>query len=91
MNIKASLFDLVPFKRKSALDWVVPTAVGAGIGLVAGVAIGLLYAPETGEEARLHLREGAYRVKERAASLAEKAKDRLSSTAGQLKEQASRV
>jgi gas vesicle protein len=81
MNINDRFFDLVPFKRKSAVDWILPAVAGLGIGLVAGVGLGLLYAPSTGEEARLRLREGASRVKDRAAVLAGRAKRQLTSTA----------
>jgi gas vesicle protein len=43
------------------------------MGLAAGVGIGLLFAPSTGEEARLKLREGASRMKDRATKLAARA------------------
>jgi gas vesicle protein len=84
MNIKDRFFDVIPLKRRSAADWIVPSVLGLGVGFVAGVGVGLLYAPETGEEVRLRLREGAFRVKERAASLAERAKEQVASKAEQL-------
>lgn len=84
MNITDWFEDALPFKRKTSADWVLPALVGLGVGVAAGVGIGLLYAPETGEEARLRLRHRAHRVKEKAGALAERAKGQISSTAGQL-------
>jgi gas vesicle protein len=84
MNIIDWFEDVLPIKRKTSADWVLPALVGLGVGVAAGVGIGMLYAPETGEEARLRLREGAYRVKEKAGELAERAKGQISSAAGQL-------
>jgi gas vesicle protein len=79
MNIQDRFFDALTFKRKSAADWVLPALAGLGVGLVAGVGLGLLYAPSTGEEARVRLREGASRMKERAAGFAGRARAELSS------------
>jgi len=90
MYIQDWFLDAVPFKRKSSVDWILPACVGLGLGLAAGVGLGLLIAPSTGEEARLRLREGASRVKERAADLADKARAQISSTAGQLQNQIDR-
>ncbi len=88
MNIQDRFFDVVPFKRKSAADWILPALAGLGVGLLAvGVGVGLLYAPATGEEARHRLREGASRVKDRAAVLAGRAKRQLAETAEQVQEQ----
>jgi gas vesicle protein len=84
MNISDWFFEAVPFKRRSAVDWVLPALGGLGVGLVVGFGAGLLYAPTPGEEARLRLKEGASRVKDKAVDLADKAKSRLSSTAAQL-------
>jgi gas vesicle protein len=81
MNLQDRFFDVVPFKRKSAADWILPAVAGLGLGLAAGVGFGLLYAPSTGQEARLRLRERASRVKDRAAVLAGKAKRQLTVTA----------
>ena len=80
MDIKNWFDDVVPFRRKRATDWILPACAGLGMGLLAGVGIGLLFAPSTGEEARLRLREGASRVKDRAASLAARAKHDLAPT-----------
>jgi gas vesicle protein len=77
MNITDWFYDVMPYQRKRTLDWVLPAVAGVGIGLAAGIGIGLLCAPSTGEEARLRLREGASRVKDRAASLAAKARSQI--------------
>ena len=88
MNITTWFSDVVPFRRKSAADWILPGLTGLGVGLVAGLGIGLLFAPRTGEESRLRLREGAARVKDKAADLADKARSQLSSAAAQLQGEA---
>ena len=90
MNIQDRFFDALPFKRKGAADWILPAVAGLGLGLAAGVSFGLLYAPSTGEQARLRLREGASRVKDRAAGLAEKARTQISGAAEQIQNQVSR-
>jgi hypothetical protein len=77
MNMKHWFYDVAPFQRKSAADWVGPAAAGLGIGLAVGIGVGLLCAPATGEEARLRLREGASRVRDRAANLASRARHQL--------------
>jgi gas vesicle protein len=88
MNIQDRLFDALPFKRKGPADWILPAIAGLGLGLAAGVSFGLLYAPSTGEQARLRLREGASRVKDRAAVLAGRAKRQLAATADDAVDQA---
>ena len=81
MNIKHEFFDLLPVKRKSAADWMLPALAGLGVGVCVGVCVGALYAPTTGEEARLRLRErvreGKNRLKEKAQTLAERTKSRV--------------
>ena len=79
MNITDWLADALPIQRKTSTDWVLPALLGIGVGIVAGVGLGMLYAPQTGEEARLKLREGASRAREKAGELADRAKDQLSS------------
>lgn len=83
MSIRDFFADILPIKRKTSADWVLPALVGVGVGIAAGVGIGLLYAPESGETARFKLREGAYRVKEKAGELAERAKAQVSSAVEQ--------
>jgi gas vesicle protein len=73
MNIADWFLDAVPYKRKTSADWIVPAFVGLGVGIAIGAGVGLLLAPSTGEEMRLKLREGAYRVKDRAADLVDRA------------------
>ncbi len=78
-------FDVVTFRRTRPTDWMIPAAVAMGIGVVAGVGIGMLFAPQSGEEARLKLRAGAARVKEKAADLAERARNQVSSASNELR------
>ncbi len=77
------LFDMLPFKRKSAADWIVPGLVGLGVGMIAGAGVGMLLAPEPGEVTRNKLREGANRVKERASELADRAREQITRPAEQ--------
>jgi gas vesicle protein len=88
MNISDWFEDVLPIQRKTTAAWALPALLGLGVGIAAGVGLGMLYAPSTGEEARHKLREGATRAKEKAGELAERARDRISSvgtsTANQL-------
>jgi gas vesicle protein len=78
MNIQDRFFKAVPLRVKRTTDWTLPAIAGLGLGIGLGVCIGLLYAPSTGETARLRLREGASRMRDKAAELATKAKGQLS-------------
>jgi|HubBroStandDraft_6_1064221.scaffolds.fasta_scaffold89277_4 gas vesicle protein len=91
MNIQHWFLDVLPFKRKTSADWILPAFVGIGVGVAIGAGIGLLLAPSTGEEMRLKLREGAYRVKDRAVDLAGRAKDRAAETAEETREHLSQA
>jgi gas vesicle protein len=77
MNLKHEFFDLLPVKRKSTADWILPALAGLGVGIAVGACLGALYTPSTGEEARLRLREGAAKLKEKAQNLATRAKGRV--------------
>ncbi len=90
MYIKDWFIHAVPFKRKRAADWILPGIAGLGLGIAAGIGLGLLVAPGAGEEARLRLREGASRVRERAAVLADKARAQISSSAEAIQHQVGR-
>ena len=83
-NVKDWLYDASPFKRKSALDWIVPSAIGLGIGAAAGVGIGMLLAPHAGTETRQRLRESAESLREKARGLAEKARGQADRSAREL-------
>lgn len=80
-------FDVLPIERKSSTDWILPTAVGLGFGVAAGVGIGLLIAPRSGAETRERLREGAENLKGRALEEAEHLKDRALDIADKAKGQ----
>ncbi|WP_437689092.1 YtxH domain-containing protein [Sorangium sp. So ce176] len=82
--------DIFPYRRRSSLDWIVPVAVGLGLG----VAFGVLVAPTSGDEARRRLRDSAGRLRERAGRMrtdaervAERAKDRTLEAAQRAQEQ----
>jgi gas vesicle protein len=77
-------FDVVPFQRKSSTDWILPSAVGLGLGVAAGIGIGMLLAPQSGTETREKLREGAENLKDKARDLADRAKGQLSHATQQL-------
>ena len=77
-------FDVLPYRRRSSIDWLLPSMAGLGIGVVAGVGIGLLLAPRPGVEMREKLRARAENIKEKARELAERAKGQLSTTGQQL-------
>ena len=66
-------FDVLPYRRRRSIDWVLPSMVGLGVG----VGIGMLLAPQSGAEVRLRLRASADNIKERARDLAERAKRQL--------------
>ena len=80
-------FDVLPFERKSSTDWILPTAVGLGVGVAAGVGIGMLIAPRSGAETRERLREGAENLKGRALEEAEHLKERALDVADKAKTQ----
>jgi hypothetical protein len=78
-----SLADLFPFRKKSSLDWVMPASIGLSLGMAAGVGVGVLIAPSSGEHTRRRLRDRADRMKERARLAAERAKGEISERAGE--------
>lgn len=79
LDILRYLTDSIPYevRHKTSGDWVLPAFVGVGLGVAAGVGIGLLLAPAPGYETRQQLKDGAYRVKEKARLAAAQAKSRV--------------
>lgn len=67
-------------------SWFWPVTLGMGVGLVAGVSMGVLYAPRSGEETRQRLREGAERARERAISAAHRVRGELESSVAEIRE-----
>lgn len=51
------LLEMVGLQRSSSNDWVAPALTALGVGLLAGVGLGLLLAPKAGAELRDDLRE----------------------------------
>ena len=79
-DILRYLTDSIPYevrRKSSSTDWVLPAFVGVGLGVAAGVGIGMILAPAPGSETRQQLKDGAYRVKEKARLAASKAKERV--------------
>ncbi len=79
-------FDAIPFQRKSSTDWILPTAVGLGVGAAIGVGLGMVFAPQSGEETRRVLRDGAMQFKERAMNAAMQAKKQIAAKANGVSE-----
>jgi gas vesicle protein len=69
-------------------SWFWPVSLGVGVGLIAGVSVGMLYAPQSGVETRQRLREGAQRARERARMTASRVRGELESSVSELREQA---
>lgn len=78
------LSDMLPYKKKSSLDWIVPASIGLSLGIACGVGIGVLIAPSSGEHTRRRLIDRAERVKDRALTVAQKAKGQLTHGANDL-------
>src|SRR4051812_46142332 len=87
-NLKAWFADALPFRTKSALDWILPLSIGLGVGVAAGIGLGMLTAKEDGEHLRRRLRRGAQELtqdlKEKAAKLADRAKGQAERARGEL-------
>ena len=89
MKLGSMFEDLLPIRRKRTTDWVIPALAGLGVGIAAGIGVGVLLAPESGEEMRYRLREGAHRMKARAGELAQRTKSQVASTAERAHERSS--
>ena len=89
-DIKDMFFDMLPLQRRSSADWILPAGLGLGLGIAAGVTIGMLVAPAEGVETRRKLREGAYRVKDKAIDLADNARQKIAGATAQAQNQLNR-
>jgi gas vesicle protein len=69
-------------------SWFWPVTLGIGVGLAAGMGVGVLYAPRSGKETRERLREGAERARERARIAANRVRGELEASASEIREQA---
>lgn len=87
-DVRDFFVDLFPYQRKSALDWIVPSAIGLGVGAAIGVGLGMILAPHPGPETRQKLIEGASTLKgkamDKAKTLADKARGQADKARGEL-------
>jgi len=79
-------FDAIPFQRKSSGDWILPASIGLGVGAAIGVGLGMILAPQTGEETRRYLRDGASNLKDKAMTAATQAKEQIAAKANGVSE-----
>lgn len=61
--------------RRRRTNWALHGGIGLGVGLLAGVSLGMLLAPKSGREVRRDLKQGAQRFGEKARSAALRAKE----------------
>jgi gas vesicle protein len=74
-------FDSIPFQRKSSTDWILPATLGLGVGAAIGVGLGMILAPQSGEETRRLLRDSASNLKDKAMTAATEAKEQIAAKA----------
>ncbi len=79
------LSGVFPYGNRSS-NWFWPMTAGMGAGLLAGVGIGILFAPRSGEETRQRLREGAERAGQRARLAATRVRGELESSVAEIRE-----
>jgi gas vesicle protein len=93
-DLKMWLLDTLPVQRKRGA-WVLPAAVGLGVGLAAGVGLGLLIAPEPGDATRRRLARRAEDLQRKAARFVDKKRGDLEAAgheiAGEARAEMSRV
>jgi len=65
--------------------------IGLGIGAVIGMAVGLLYAPQSGKETREMLHDKAVRAKEKAKDIVEEATEKARAIVDKAKRQATEI
>lgn len=66
-------FPRLMLGRRRSNEWMFYAGAGLGIGIVAGVGIGFLLAPSSGNETRQNLKDRAQRLSNKARHLADKA------------------
>jgi gas vesicle protein len=74
-------FDALPYQKKSSTDWILPASIGLGVGAAIGVGLGMVFAPQSGEETRRALRDGAVQLKDKAMTAATQAKEQIAAKA----------
>jgi gas vesicle protein len=81
------LTGILPYGYRRT-SWLWPMTLGVGVGMLAGVSVGMLYAPRSGKETRQRLREGAEHAQERARIAASRVRGELAASAAEIREQA---
>ena len=61
--------------------------IGFAVGTATGITIGLLYAPQPGEDTREQIKETAEKAREKLADATEKAKETVSQLSNKAEEQ----
>jgi len=93
-DIKTWFFDAVPFQRRRGA-WIVPSVLGLGVGLAAGVGLGLLIAPEPGDATRRRLARGAEDLQRKASRFVDRRRNEIEATgheiAGEARAEINRV
>lgn len=79
MDIRDWIYDLLEVRPKTSVHWMIPALLGLGFGVATGLGAGILWAPQTGAQARSKLREGVSKVKEMATNFAGRARSRQAS------------
>lgn len=79
-DLKDFFFETLAFRRLMRLGrrrshWALHGGIGLGVGLLAGISVGMLIAPKPGREVRRDLKQGAQRFGEKARTAALKAKE----------------
>ena len=87
-SILRMISNYVPYevRRRTGNEWMIPAFLGVGLGVAAGVGIGILLAPAPGHETRRQLKDGAYRMKDRALDAAQRAKGKVAELRAETRE-----
>lgn len=78
-DLRTWFLNALPVQRRSGA-WVLPSVVGLGVGLAAGVGIGLLIAPEPGDATRRRLARGAEDLQRKASRFVDRTRGKLEAT-----------
>jgi gas vesicle protein len=74
-DVRRALVSAGIIQRESS--FLTPFVIGAGVGIVAGASLALLYTPRTGPEMRRQLGRGAKKLAERTQGALEEVKENV--------------